>query len=191
MFKFAIIGSLLLASTVEAQKYKNRAVEWDNEPYNVHDYYDGIPDLINVAETKFTFLLIHYFLEGAKMGMYQNKTIKLPDTCFGDYYIKKANELVYTLTEDPFGNIFDNAFPAAFIMYQFYYMITEDCQVDETLNELMIFCWYKGCWPMQFVYKSGDKWLYILRSINDAGIVWQEGLAKVDANDSQREAKYE
>ena len=113
MFKFAIIGSLLLASTVEAQKYKNRAVEWDNEPYNVQDYYDNIPDLINVPETKFTFLLIHYFLEGAKRGMYQNTTITLPSTCFGDYYIKKANELVYTITEDPFGNVFDNFFPAA------------------------------------------------------------------------------
>ena len=34
---------------------------------------------------------------------------------------------------------------------------------------------------MQFLYKSGDRFLYILRALNDAAIVWREGIA--EAND--------
>ena len=32
---------------------------------------------------------------------------------------------------------------------------------------------------MQMVYNSGDKFLYILRAMNDAGIVWKEGIQEL------------
>lgn len=61
----------------------------------------------------------------------------------------------------------------------FFYMLTNSCGLDHTLNDFSTYCWYRGCWPMQLIYKSGDKFLYILRAINDAGIVWKEGIQEL------------
>ena len=55
-------------------------------------------------------------------------------------------------------------------------MITSSCNIDKALNDYMLFCWYKGCWPDQVWFQIKDKWLYMLRAANDAGIVWMEGV---------------
>lgn len=38
---------------------------------------------------------------------------------------------------------------------------------------------------MQFIYMSEDKWLYILRAVNDAAITWREGMEEVKSHPDQ------
>ena len=49
----------------------------------------------------------------------------------------------------------------------------------------MVFCWYKGCWPRQILSKSLNKILYVLRALNDAAIVWYEGIPEEEAAHDQ------
>lgn len=55
-------------------------------------------------------------------------------------------------------------------------MFNNQCDIDETINDFMIYCWYQGCWPKQMLLESGPKILYVMRAINDAAIVWYETL---------------
>jgi hypothetical protein len=55
-------------------------------------------------------------------------------------------------------------------------MATSKCEIDKTLNDYMLFCWYRGCWPDQIWFQVKDRFLYIAREINDAAIVWNEGI---------------
>ena len=55
-------------------------------------------------------------------------------------------------------------------------MFTGKCNIDNNLNDVAIYCWYRGCWPEQFGHRLARRWLYILRSMNDAAIVWHEGV---------------
>lgn len=59
-------------------------------------------------------------------------------------------------------------------------MATNKCSINEVINDYMVFCWYRGCWPQQFLTKLEYKWLYILRAINDAAIVWYEGIGEIE-----------
>merc|ERR1712096_434058 len=72
-----------------------------------------------------------------------------------------------------------------YLTYMFFYMLTNECGLDHTLNDFSTFCWYRGCWPMQYVYKTGDKFLYILRALNDAAIVWREGIENANGQVDQ------
>jgi hypothetical protein len=87
------------------------------------------------------------FLTGTKRGLFDDDDIILNDQCFGDYYAKKLNEYAYLFWGNPFGDFFQNMFPEIALTYEFYYMIWTVCEVDNTINEVMMFCWYKGCWP--------------------------------------------
>lgn len=118
--------------------------------------------------------MIHWYLTGFERGIYNDSSIRLNDDCFGDYYVTKLNEYEYLFQENPFGNIWENYMPEISLMYQFTYMFNNQCDVDETIYDFMIFCWYRGCWPKQMVKQTGATWLYILRSVNDAAIVWYE-----------------
>jgi len=62
------------------------------------------------------------------------------------------------------------------------YMVFNECGFDKLLNDVSSYCWYKGCWPEQFLYKGLDNFLYILRALNDAAIVWKEGLDELSEN---------
>ena len=83
------------------------------------------------------------------------------------------------MTENPFGNFYENFWPEIYLSYMLWYMFQHDCGLDHIMNDFSTFCWYRGCWPMQMVYNSGDKFLYILRAMNDAGIVWKEGIQEL------------
>lgn len=104
--------------------------------------------------------------------------------CFGEHYVTKLNEYVYSFTENPFGNFYENFWPEIYLTYMLMYMFSNDCGIDHLANDFCTYCWYRGCWPMQIIFKLGDKWLYILRSINDAGIVWKEGMQELLAKNS-------
>jgi hypothetical protein len=57
------------------------------------------------------------------------------------------NEFLYLYYNNPFGNFADNLFPEISILYQFIFMWNTKCNIDETTNDFMVYCWYKGCWP--------------------------------------------
>lgn len=156
-------------------------MEWDNHPYDVHEYYDNIPDLINMTETRFWFVQAHWFITGVQRGLYEDDALKINPRCFGEYYVLKFNEYAYTFQYNPFGNFFDNAWPEIYLSYMLWYMVTNECGLDHTFNDFSTFCWYRGCWPMQFLHKMGNQWLYVLRTINDAAIVWKEGMKEIKA----------
>ena len=120
--------------------------------------------------------MVHWFLTGFERGIYNDSSIRLNEECFGDYYVTKLNEYEYLFTEDPFENIFDNIFPEISLTYQFIYMFNNQCDIDETIFDFMVFCWYQGCYPQQMLMDSGSKILYIMRAINDAAIVWYEDI---------------
>ena len=40
-------------------------VEYQTHPYDIHEYYDGIPDLVNTTEVNFWFYQMHWFITGA------------------------------------------------------------------------------------------------------------------------------
>jgi hypothetical protein len=121
-------------------------------------------------------------MTGIQRGLYEDEQLTLNQRCFGEYYVQKFNEYAYTFEYNPFGNFFDNAWPEMYLTYMLYYMITNECGLDHTFNDYATYCWYKGCWPMQLVYESGDKFLYILRAVNDAAIIWKEGMDEVHAH---------
>ena len=39
---------------------------------------------------------------------------------------------------------------------------------------MSLYCWYQGCWPQQWLKQTERSWLYILRDVNDAAIVYNE-----------------
>ena len=112
------------------------------------------------------------------MGLYRNESFKLSDTCFERKAVQKFNEYAHTFVGNPFGNFFDNMFPMGAMTVNLLYMIFSQCGFDDSVNAMATYCWYRGCWPMQILYKSGKKFLYIFRAINDAAIVWVEGMRK-------------
>ena len=141
-----------------------------------------IPDLINATEMRFWFYQTHWFITGMQRGLYRDDHLLVNPKCFGEHYVQKFNEYVYTFQENPFGNFFENYWPEIYLSYMLWYMMTNECGLDHTMNDFSTYCWYRGCWPMQFVYQSGDKFLYILRALNDAGIVWKEGMSELRQN---------
>ena len=142
-----------------------------------------------MQQTRFTFKLIHWFLTGIERGMYDDNSLSIGSDCFGDYYVQKLNEYEYLWQENPFGDFFQNVFPEISLTYQFYYMITNDCDVDKIVNDYMVFCWYRGCWPEQMLSQVENKFLYILRAVNDAAIVWYEGVPANKQNLTDAETK--
>jgi len=187
-----LLSLTMTTSLVEAAAAKQgEPVEWQKHPYDEQEYYKGIPDIINMTDARVTFHLSHWFLVGVQRGLYNDAKMTLNDQCFGEYYVTKLNEYSYTFTNNPFGNVFDNAFPELYLTYMFFYMLTNTCGLDHTFNDFSTYCWYRGCWPMQFLYKSGDRFLYILRALNDAAIVWREGIAEANDPSIALDAKQE
>lgn len=67
-------------------------------------------------------------------------------------------------------------FPEIALTYEFYYMMWTVCDIDDSINEVMMYCWYKGCWPEKMALDAwnGGKLLYIALALNDAAIVLWE-----------------
>ena len=52
----------------------------------------------------------------------------------------------------------------------------KDLKIDETFNDVYLFCWNDGCTPDQVGQNIEKNILYMTRDIIDAGIVWWEGV---------------
>lgn len=171
----AISFSAIQARVYVSEGSEGNELEWTRNKYDVEEYFKDIPDLIDMNETEFRFTFIHWYLTGYERGFYNDTTIRLNPDCFGDYYVTKLNEYEYLFYNDPFGSHWENYFPEISLLYQFLYMWNNQCDIDEGIYDFMVFCWYRGCWPEQMLGNSEARWLYMLRDVNDALIVWQEG----------------
>ena len=143
--KLILTLQILLASVLAQNK--TGPIDFEKSPYDEEQYFKDIPDLVNMTDVSFKFRMTHRFLTGFEWGIYNDTSIRLNEDCFGDYYVTKLNEYDYLFEADPFENIMQNLFPEVSLTYQFLYMINNQCDIDETINDFMIFCWYQGCWP--------------------------------------------
>jgi hypothetical protein len=171
-----LISTLTMLLAAVLANEESTTVDWVTSPYDEEQYFKDIPDLVNMTDITFKFRMVHWYLTGFERGIYNDSSIRLNPDCFGDYYVTKVNEYEYLFEEDPFGNIWQNVFPEISLTYQFIYMFNNQCDIDETINDFMIYCWYRGCWPRQILLQSGSKILYVMRAINDAAIIWYEGI---------------
>ena len=127
--------------------------------------------------------MIRGAIQGFEREIYNNPAIVIDQDCFSDFYVQKHNEYQYLYLADPFENFYYNLFPEMQILYMFAYMVWSQCDIGDTFNEFMIFCWYKGCWPQQLLADSEHRILYILRAVNEAAILWNEQLPKSDSGE--------
>jgi hypothetical protein len=126
---------------------KTGTLDFETSPYDEEQYFKDIPDLVNMTDVSFKFKMTHRFLTGFEWGIYNDTSIRLNEDCFGPYYVTKLNEYDYLFEADPFENIMQNLFPEVSLTYQFLYMWNNQCDIDETINDFMVYCWYQGCWP--------------------------------------------
>jgi len=134
--------------------------------------------------------MVNAFITGVVRGLYDDNKLTLSEECFGPYYQQKLNEYAYLFWGNPFGNFFENMFPEIALTYEFYYMIWSVCEIDDTINEVMKYCWYRGCWPEKMFWDAwdGGKLLYIARALNDAAIVlWEAFMPGAEENQPVRE----
>ena len=186
MMKSLALCVAMIMGTVSADAAKqHEAIDYEKNYYDEEEYFKDIPDLINKTQTNFTFQMIRWTITGFERGMYNDSELMVNEMCFGDYYVTKLNEYEYLFQEDPFGNIWENVFPEISLTYQFFYMGVNECDIDTTINDFMVFCWYKGCWPRQMLSQSLSKILYVLRALNDAAIVWYEGIPEEESVNGQ------
>ena len=61
-----------------------------------------------------------------------------------------------------------------------YFMWSDKCTVDDLLNDIYTFCWVKDCTSSGQWNNTKLHFLKMLRSLNDAGIVFFEGIPKND-----------
>lgn len=81
-------------------------------------------------------------------------------------------------------------FPEMALTYEFMYMIWTVCGIDSTINEVMMYCWYKGCWPESMAIEAWEngKLLYIARTLNDVAIIlWETFMPGAAENQPKRE----
>jgi len=140
------------------------------EPYE-HDFLD-IPDLIYNETVMWYFNLTHHFLTGIERGMYMNDSIVLNKDCFGQRYVTKINEFAAMIQSDWKKHwVLELS-----VIYQLYFMWSDKCKIDQTFNDVYIYCWNYDCKATNFWENSKLNFLYMLRAILDAAIVWVEGV---------------
>ena len=142
----------------------------DEEPYE-HDFLH-IPDLIDNKTVLFYFNLTHQFLTGVERGMYGNDSIVLNEDCFGPRYVTKINEFAAMVKSD----IWKHWMLEIAIIYQLYFMWSDKCKIDQTVNDVYIYFWNENFHPGLLVSNTEANFLYMTRAIIDACIVWWEGV---------------
>lgn len=111
-----------------------------------------------------------------------NDSITLDPLCFGPRYVTKINEFAAMIRDD----IWKNIILEISILYQLYYMVGEKCKIDQTINDIYIFCWNVGCYGDEMVTNTELNFLYMTRALLDAAIVWQEGIPESEEVNEQQ-----
>lgn len=69
----AIIMMLSVANVSADAEKMGEPIDWsDKHPYDEHAYFDNIPDLFNMTETRFWFTQTHWFITGVMRGLYDD-----------------------------------------------------------------------------------------------------------------------
>lgn len=178
----ALISVAVFAGSAHAQSssdnenpFKDNADFWsgldeEEEPYE-HDFTQ-IPDLINNKTVYFWFNQTHQFLLGMERGMYGNDSILLDEDCFGPRFVTKINEFAAMIKSDPW----KHWMLELSIIYQLYFMFSDKCTIDQTVNDLYVYMWNYGFEPIMLWENFLANVLYMTRAIIDAAIVWYEGV---------------
>lgn len=169
------IATLLAMCVIGTMAQSSDADFWtgfDEEEKPFEHEFDNIPDFINKTNVQFYFDLTHHFLTGIERGMYKNSSITLNLDCFGEKFVTKINQFKAMVKSDPMKHI---VLEVA-IIYQLYFMLSDKCQFDRTINDFYIFCWNKGCRLDEIGNNAQNNFLYMTRSLIDAAIVWYEGV---------------
>ena len=173
-FTAVLLASALMVTETNAAQ----TIDWEQHQHDTEQMFIDIPDLIDIKETRFGFRMTNWFLTGVERGLYNDNSLVINSDCFGDQFVTKINEFKYITDTKPFGDHEEASqiLPLISIIYQTYYMITTKCGIAEAFNDYMLFCWYKGCLLSSLLNHLEKEYLYILRDINDAAIVWYEGV---------------
>jgi len=54
-FSAVMLAMLSVSAVLADAEKKGEPYEYENHPYDIHKFYDNIPDLINSTEVKFWF----------------------------------------------------------------------------------------------------------------------------------------
>ena len=84
-------------------------------------------------------------------------------------------------------NFFYNILPAICIFYQLFYMATQQCTLDKTINDIFVYCWNEGCEPYELWVHTYMNFLYMTRAILDSAIVWFEGIPEGNSENADIE----
>ena len=160
--------STLQAVTYDAEFWEG--LDAEEEPFE-HDWL-LIPDLIGKENVTWYFNMTHHFLTGIERGMYKNESIVLNKDCFGERYVTKINEFAAMIKS----NWQDHIVLEIAIIYQLFYMWSDKCKIDSTINDLHVFCWNYGCTANEMWEHTELNFLYMTRAMIDAAIVWFEGV---------------
>jgi hypothetical protein len=138
--------------------------------------------LINNNTVYFWFNQTHQYLTGVERGMYGNDSIVLDEDCFGPKFVTKINEFAAMIKSDPWKHwMLELA-----IIYQLYFMWSDKCKIDMTVNDVYIFMWNYGFEPIMIYENFLENVLYMTRALIDAAIVWYEGVPEsIDENQEQ------
>lgn len=135
--------------------------------------------MINITNVEWYFNMTHYFLLGVERGMYNNDSLEIDKRCFGPQYAARVNWLAAMFQHDPL----KHWIPVVSLIYQGYYMISEECKIDLTLSDMFIYCWNENCEADDIKRHLEKNFLYMTRALIDAGIVWWEGVPSNTADD--------
>ena len=185
LFSVAFFAGSTRAADPDDNPFANNADFWngleeDEEPYE-HDF-THIPDLINNETVYFWFNQTHQYLLGVERGMYSNDSIVLDEDCFGPRFVTKINEFAAMIKSDPWKHwMLELA-----IIYQLYFMWSDKCSIDQTINDLYIYMWNYGFEPIMLWENLLENFLYMTRALIDAAIVWYEGVPEDTEHDIEQ-----
>ena len=171
-FRAALLLSILI-QFAQPQYYDEEfweAFDEEEKPYE-HPWYN-MPDVIDRPQVEWYFNMTHHFLTGIERGMYMNDSIVLHEDCFGKRYLNKTNWMVGMFQHDPW----EHWIQIGALSYQFYYMWSDKCKIDETFKDFYLYCWNEGCYGDEVMSNTQLNFLYMTRALLDALIVWYEGV---------------
>ena len=72
------------------------------------------------------------------------------------------------------------------IVYQLYFMWSDKCKIDQTINDVYIYFWNSAFHPGILLNNTETNFLYMTRAVIDACIVWWEGVPPSKEENTQQ-----
>ena len=114
--------------------------------------------------------------------MYGNDSLTLNEYCFGPRYVIKINEMAAMIKSNPW----KHWMLEAAIVYQLYFMWSDKCKIDQTINDVYIYFWNSAFHPGILLNNTETNFLYMTRAVIDACIVWWEGVPPSKEENTQQ-----